>query len=124
MQRMKHATRKADAVKALSITVKTLSALYAVLMMVAALAAVGTQPLWSLVLTFAFALCLLASLRWDWLLPLGLLGLIAAAIANGYSMYGQVTVSHLALRVLVSLLVFALWLIRHLKTTQLNHSSD
>ena len=93
-------------------------------MMVAALAAVGTQPLWSLVLTFAFALCLLASLRWDWLLPLGLLGLIAAAIANGYSMYGQVTVSHLALRVLVSLLVFALWLIRHLKTTQLNHSSD
>lgn len=115
MQRMKHAARKADTVKALSITVKTLSALYAVLMMVAALAAVGTQPLWSLVLTFAFALCLLASLRWDWLLPLGLLGLLAAAIANGYSMYGQVTVSHLALRVLVSLLVFALWLIRHLK---------
>ena len=60
-------SRKDGAVKTLSNTVKILSALYALLMMVAALVAVSTQPLWSLVLTFAFALCLLASPRWDWL---------------------------------------------------------
>ncbi|RBP99031.1 hypothetical protein [Bifidobacterium xylocopae] len=96
--------------KALTNVLRLLTVVYAVLMAGSAVAAVHTEPLWCLLMTIVFAACLLGSLRWDWLLPVGLLGLIAAAIANGLSMYGRIHEHHLIIRILFSLILLALWL--------------
>ncbi|AKV55716.1 hypothetical protein BACT_1430 [Bifidobacterium actinocoloniiforme DSM 22766] len=86
--------------------------IYAGLMIISALALMGSVPVWPLLATLLFACCLLAALRWDWLLPIGLLGLIAAAVVNGFSMYGHINPPHLLARLAVSMVLLGLWAVK------------
>lgn len=82
---------------------------YAGLMATAALLSRHKIPAWLIVGTFAFSLCLLSSLFWPWAIPLGLAGLLAAAVGNGLALYGHVHWPHVLVRVLLSVIILGLW---------------
>ncbi|RBP97846.1 hypothetical protein CRD60_04475 [Bifidobacterium aemilianum] len=93
----------------MKILYRCLTVVYALLMGASAIMVDAEMPLWPRILTLLCAVCLLASLRWWQLLPVGVLGLLAAALVNGLVMYGQIHFSHLAFRLLVSVLLLGLW---------------
>lgn len=55
------------------------------------------------------AVSLLLGLWWPIFVPLGILGLLVAAVMNGLRLYGEIHFSHLAVRLVYSLVVMHLW---------------
>ncbi|KFF30771.1 hypothetical protein [Bifidobacterium bombi] len=93
----------------MKLTLNIISLIYALVMGAAAAVSYKTLPWWAIAVNVLFAVCLAASIRWSWLLPVGLLGLVAAAVMNGLLMYGQVHLSHVIVRVVISIGLLTFW---------------
>lgn len=82
---------------------------YAVLMAWATIEAWPSVPVWLGALTLVSALLLIAGIWVTWLVPVGLVLLLGTAITNGRVLYGKIHLSHLVVRLILSVIILVLW---------------
>ncbi|MBB6432890.1 Queuine tRNA-ribosyltransferase [Leuconostoc carnosum] len=88
-----------------------LIALYTLLMSIAVIASLKMLPFWLVCINIISITVLGASLFWPILICIALVMLVLNAGINGKVLHGKLTFSHLIIRILFSLLIFALFLI-------------